>query len=185
MTTNPAHSAIVTAEGHLVDSQLLKHIFDRVIERGGEFDHAAGDGLVAGGLLVGELDALVGPHRLEERTGIELLGGGRGRRGKILIDPTDLARFLEENLLPGLSQEVVTSRLVTPQDFQDRLLSYQGAGFALEPVLTQSAWFRAHNRDDVIPNLYLVGAGTHPGAGIPQVLAGAKVTAGLMLQGGI
>ena len=54
------------------------------------------------------------------------------------------------------------------------LNAYRGAAFGLEPILTQSAWFRAHNRDDVISNLYFVGAGTHPGAGVPGVLMSAK-----------
>ena len=57
-----------------------------------------------------------------------------------------------------------------------------GSAFSLEPVLTQSAWFRTHNRDDVIGNLYFVGAGTHPGAGVPGVVGSAKATAGLMLE---
>ena len=57
-----------------------------------------------------------------------------------------------------------------------------GAAFGMEPVLTQSAWFRPHNRDSTLANLYLVGAGTHPGAGVPGVVASAKATAGLMLQ---
>ena len=63
--------------------------------------------------------------------------------------------------------------MTTPQDFQDRLLSFQGAGFGLEPVLSQSAWFRPHNRSEDVDNLYLVGAGTHPGAGLPGVLSSA------------
>ena len=64
---------------------------------------------------------------------------------------------------------------VTPQDFQDRLLSFRGAAFGLEPVLTQSAWFRPHNRSEDIERLYLVGAGTHPGAGVPGVLSSARI----------
>ena len=60
--------------------------------------------------------------------------------------------------------------------------SHLGSAFSLEPVLTQSAYFRVHNRDDVIRNLYFVGAGTHPGAGIPGVVGSAKATAGLMLE---
>ena len=82
---------------------------------------------------------------------------------------------LEERLLPGLGQAVVTSRLLTPQDFQDRLSSFRGAAFGLEPVLTQSAWFRPHNRSEDVEGLYLVGAGTHPGAGLPGVLSSARV----------
>ncbi len=82
---------------------------------------------------------------------------------------------LEERLLPGLRQQVVTSRLLTPQHFQDRLSSFRGAAFGLEPVLTQSAWFRPHNRSEEVEGLYLVGAGTHPGAGLPGVLSSARV----------
>jgi phytoene desaturase len=81
---------------------------------------------------------------------------------------------LETTLLPGLSTHVVTSKVMTPLDFQDRLLSYKGAAFGLEPLLLQSAWFRPHNRSEDVPGLYMVGAGTHPGAGIPGVLMSAK-----------
>jgi len=86
-----------------------------------------------------------------------------------------IAARLAERLLPGLEDEIVTSKLFTPQDFQDRLLSVNGAAFGLEPVLTQSAWFRPHNRNEALRNLFLVGAGTHPGAGVPGVLSSAKV----------
>jgi phytoene desaturase len=82
---------------------------------------------------------------------------------------------LQATLLPGLADEIVTSRLLTPQDFQDRLSSFRGAAFSLEPVLTQSAWFRPHNRSEELQRLYLVGAGTHPGAGLPGVLSSARV----------
>ncbi len=78
-------------------------------------------------------------------------------------------------LLPGLGREIVTSRMLTPQDFQDRLSSFKGAAFGLEPILTQSAWFRPHNRSEEVDRLYLVGAGTHPGAGLPGVLSSARV----------
>ena len=81
---------------------------------------------------------------------------------------------LEATVLPGLGAHVVTSRVTTPQDFQDRLLSYQGAAFGLEPLLLQSAWFRPHNRSEDVDNLFLVGASTHPGAGVPGVLSSAK-----------
>ena len=80
-----------------------------------------------------------------------------------------IARHLNDTLLPGLEDNIVSSRLMTPQDFQDRLLSYRGAAFAMEPILTQSAWFRPHNRSEEVDRLYLVGAGTHPGAGLPGV----------------
>ncbi len=86
-----------------------------------------------------------------------------------------VARHLSETVLPDLEDHVVTQRLVTPQDFQDRLLSFRGAGFGLEPIFTQSAWFRPRNQSEDIDRLYLVGAGTHPGAGIPGVISSAKV----------
>jgi phytoene desaturase len=86
-----------------------------------------------------------------------------------------VSRFLSETLLPGLEENIVTSLVTTPQDFQDRLLSFRGAAFGLEPVLSQSAWFRPHNRSEDIDGLYLVGAGTHPGAGLPGVLSSARI----------
>nr|WP_294506401.1 phytoene desaturase [uncultured Rhodopila sp.] len=82
---------------------------------------------------------------------------------------------LSKTLLPDLGKHVVTSKLMTPLDFRDGLLSLQGAAFGLEPVLLQSAWFRPHNKSEDIAGLYLVGAGTHPGAGVPGVLSSAKV----------
>jgi len=84
-----------------------------------------------------------------------------------------LAR-LEETVLPGLGQHIVSQCLLTPQDFHDRLLSHQGAAFGLEPVLLQSAWFRPHNRSEDVDGLFMVGASTHPGAGMPGVLMSAK-----------
>jgi phytoene desaturase len=86
-----------------------------------------------------------------------------------------IERALEATVLPNLSSAIVTSRMTTPLDFQHRLNSYRGAAFALEPLLTQSAWFRPHNRSEDVRNLFLVGAGTHPGAGLPGVLSSAKV----------
>ncbi len=86
-----------------------------------------------------------------------------------------LARALSESVLPGLDDAVVSSRLMTPLDFRDRLNSVNGAAFGLEPVLTQSAWFRPHNRSEELERLYLVGAGTHPGAGLPGVISSARV----------
>ncbi len=86
-----------------------------------------------------------------------------------------VAQRLENTLLPGFESKIVTSRLLTPQDFQDRLLSFRGAAFGMAPTLLQSAWFRPHNRSEEVDNLYLVGAGTHPGAGLPGVLSSARV----------
>ncbi|GGJ89368.1 phytoene desaturase [Pseudomonas matsuisoli] len=90
--------------------------------------------------------------------------------------------YLEQHYIPDLRRDLVTSRFITPFDFRDELNAHHGSAFSLEPILTQSAWFRPHNRDTTIPNLYLVGAGTHPGAGIPGVVGSAKATAGLMLS---
>jgi phytoene desaturase len=91
--------------------------------------------------------------------------------------------YLERRYMPGLRSQLVTSRIFTPHDFRDQLNAHLGSAFSLEPILTQSAWFRPHNRDPELPNLYLVGAGTHPGAGVPGVIGSAKATAGLMLEG--
>ncbi len=85
-----------------------------------------------------------------------------------------IAARLSETVLPGLSDAVVSSHMVTPRYFHDDLKSVKGAGFSLEPVLTQSAWFRPHNRAQDVDGLYLVGAGTHPGAGVPGVISSAK-----------
>jgi phytoene desaturase len=90
--------------------------------------------------------------------------------------------YLEQRYMPGLRSQLVTSRIFTPYDFRDQLNAHHGSAFSLEPLLTQSAWFRPHNRDAELANLYLVGAGTHPGAGVPGVIGSAKATAGLMLK---
>jgi phytoene desaturase len=82
---------------------------------------------------------------------------------------------LEERYLPDLSRHLVTERMIDPTYFRDTLRSREGSAFSVEPILTQSAWFRPHNRSQDIPNLYLVGAGTHPGAGLPGVLSSAKI----------
>ena len=81
---------------------------------------------------------------------------------------------LHDTVLPGFKAHIVTSRVTTPQDFHDRLLSYKGAAFGMEPLLQQSAYFRPHNRSEDVRGLYMVGAGTHPGAGVPGVLMSAK-----------
>jgi len=82
---------------------------------------------------------------------------------------------LSETLLPGLKDEIVTSLVTTPQDFHDRYRSIKGAAFSLAPTLLQSAWFRPNNRSEDIQGLYLVGAGTQPGAGMPGVLSSARM----------
>jgi len=95
-----------------------------------------------------------------------------------------ILNYLDARYIPGLKEDLVTCRIFTPFDFRNELNAHLGSAFSVEPLLTQSAWFRPHNRDDAIANLYIVGAGTHPGAGIPGVVGSAKATAGLMLADG-
>ena len=111
--------------------------------------------------------------------------------GKFPVDWDEIAPVLEKRILdeigrrliPDIHERIVTKFSYTPKDFARDLNAHLGSAFSLEPILTQSAWFRVHNRDDHIPNLYFVGAGTHPGAGIPGVVGSAKATAALMLEG--
>lgn len=111
-------------------------------------------------------------------------------QGKLAVDwdvvgPQLEKRILDEvgrRLIPDIHDRITTSFHYAPKDFSRDLNAHLGSAFSLEPVLTQSAWFRGHNRDDVIKNMYLVGAGTHPGAGIPGVVGSAKATAGLMIE---
>jgi phytoene desaturase len=110
--------------------------------------------------------------------------------GKLPIDweqvgPLIERRILDEvgrRLIPDIHDRMVTKFHYAPRNFALDLNAWQGSAFSLEPILSQSAYFRAHNRDDKIRNLYLVGAGTHPGAGIPGVVGSAKATARLMLE---
>lgn len=91
-----------------------------------------------------------------------------------------LMHFLEDNYLPGLQDHLVAEHVIDPLHFQKDLNSYLGAGFSVQPTLLQSAWFRPHNKSEDIGNLFFVGAGTHPGAGLPGVLASAKIVDGLI-----
>jgi phytoene desaturase len=110
-------------------------------------------------------------------------------QGKLPIDWNEVGPILEKRILdevgrrliPDIHDRIVTKFHYTPADFGTDLNAHLGSAFSLEPVLTQSAFFRVHNRDDVIDNLYFVGAGTHPGAGIPGVVGSAKATAELMI----
>jgi phytoene desaturase len=90
--------------------------------------------------------------------------------------------YIDQRYAPGLRKHIVTQRIFTPEDFRDQLNSHLGAAFSAEPVLWQSAAFRTRNRDPDLKGLYFVGAGTHPGAGVPGVVNSAKATANLMLQ---
>ena len=110
--------------------------------------------------------------------------------GKLAVDWEAIGPMLEKRILdevgrrliPDIHDRIVTKFHYAPRDFALDLNAHVGSAFSLEPLLTQSAFFRGHNRDDVIRNFYLVGAGTHPGAGIPGVVGSAKATAGLMLE---
>ncbi len=82
---------------------------------------------------------------------------------------------LEAHLMPGLRQHLVHTSYMTPLDFQRDYLSMWGSGFSIAPIFSQSAWFRFHNKAPGVDGLYFVGAGTHPGAGVPGVLCSAKV----------
>jgi phytoene desaturase len=88
-----------------------------------------------------------------------------------------IVEYLERRYLPGLSGHIVTERTIDPLHFRDNLNSYLGSAFSVEPILTQSAWFRPHNRSEDVSNLYFAGAGTHPGAGLPGVLSSGKIVA--------
>lgn len=87
---------------------------------------------------------------------------------------------LEDQLLPGLGKALSASLVFTPETFRDRYLSPNGAGFSIEPRILQSAWFRPHNVSEEADGLFLVGAGTHPGAGLPGVVSSAEVLAQLV-----
>ena len=91
-----------------------------------------------------------------------------------------IMQFLEDNYLPGLQENIVAEHTIDPLHFQNTLNSYKGSAFSVEPILTQSAWFRPHNRSEDVRNLYFVGAGTHPGAGLPGVLSSAKIAENLI-----
>jgi phytoene desaturase len=93
-----------------------------------------------------------------------------------------ILEHIEQRLIPGLREKIEVCFHYSPSDFAADLNAHLGSAFSLEPLLTQSAYFRVHNRDDAIPNLYFVGAGTHPGAGIPGVVGSAKATAKLMID---
>ena len=86
-----------------------------------------------------------------------------------------IMRLLEESYLPDLTRHIVAEQMIDPRHVRDTLNSYLGSAFSVEPILTQSAWFRPHNRSEEVANLYFVGAGTHPGAGLPGVLSSAKI----------
>jgi phytoene desaturase len=91
-----------------------------------------------------------------------------------------MAAMIDERLMPGFRDHITESLVFTPETFRDRYLSPYGAGFSIEPRILQSAWFRPHNVSEELPGLYLAGAGTHPGAGVPGVIGTAEVLATLV-----
>ena len=95
------------------------------------------------------------------------------KQGEILAEK--IINALDETILPNLSDTAEEIFWMTPNDFKNDYRSMYGAGFSIEPTLTQSAWFRYHNKHKMIENLYFAGAGTHPGAGLPGVISSAKV----------
>jgi phytoene desaturase len=91
-----------------------------------------------------------------------------------------IIQFLEDKYLPDLQENIVAEHYIDPLHFQGTLNSYLGSAFSVQPILTQSAWFRPHNQSEDFENLYFVGAGTHPGAGLPGVLSSAKIAEDLI-----
>ena len=89
---------------------------------------------------------------------------------------------LDGTIMPGLQSHVEHDFFMTPHDFNTNYLSERGAGFSVAPLFYQSAWFRFHNRAEGLQNVYLVGAGTHPGGGVPGVLCSAKATEHLVAE---
>ena len=93
-----------------------------------------------------------------------------------------IIKALSDSILPDLERHIVDPFYMSPVDFKDDYLSKHGAGFSVAPLFRQSAWFRYHNRSQALKNLYLVGAGTHPGAGLPGVISSAKVVEKLIRE---
>lgn len=103
----------------------------------------------------------------------------RGRLREAVLDR------LEASALPGLREHLVTAFDVTPEDFGRDYLASHGSAFSIQPLFTQSAWFRFHNRSEEVAGLYFVGAGTHPGAGVPGVLTSAKALENVLAEEGV
>jgi phytoene desaturase len=110
------------------------------------------------------------------------LGNARVDWGAYQEEYADRILAALERHLPEVRKHVVTRRIFTPLEFESELGAYQGSAFSVAPQLGQSAYFRPHNRDERIPGLYIAGAGTHPGAGVPGVVNSAKATVATILQ---
>jgi phytoene desaturase len=111
------------------------------------------------------------------------LGGDIDWRQQARPYRDSIVKYLEERYLPNLSRHIVTEHYIDPLHFRDALNSHLGSAFSVEPILTQSAWFRPHNLSEDVPNLYFVGAGTHPGAGLPGVISSGKIVAEMIGRG--
>lgn len=110
------------------------------------------------------------------------LGSGTDWNEKAKPYRDAIISFLEKNYLPDLEENIVVEHHIDPLHFRDTLNSYKGSAFSVEPILTQSAWFRPHNKSEDIDDLFFVGAGTHPGAGLPGVLSSAKIAEDLICK---
>ncbi|GAC1358314.1 MAG: phytoene desaturase [Ktedonobacteraceae bacterium] len=108
------------------------------------------------------------------------LGSGTDWKTEAKPYRDSIIQYLEQRYLPDLSQHIVTEHMIDPLHFRDTLNSHLGSAFSVEPLLTQSAWFRPHNVSEDIPNLYFAGAGTHPGAGLPGVMSSGKIVADMI-----
>ena len=93
----------------------------------------------------------------------------------VLSSSLAIDKELSKTIMPDLEKSITDVFWMNPKDFKNDYNSMHGAGFSIAPVFTQSAWFRYHNKDKKIKNLYFSAAGSHPGAGIPGVLSSAKV----------
>jgi phytoene desaturase len=110
------------------------------------------------------------------------LGSGTDWNEKAKPYRDAIISFLEKNYLPDLEENIVVEHHIDPLHFRDTLNSYKGSAFSVEPILTQSAWFRPHNKSEDVDDLFFVGAGTHPGAGLPGVLSSAKIAEDLICK---
>jgi phytoene desaturase len=110
------------------------------------------------------------------------LGSGTDWNKMAKVYRDRIMQFLEDHYLPDLQKHIVAEHYIDPLHFQGTLNSYLGSAFSVEPILTQSAWFRPHNRSEDFDNLYFVGAGTHPGAGLPGVLSSSVIAENLVTQ---
>ena len=112
------------------------------------------------------------PH---DESGIDWPTAAKPYRDRIM-------QFLEDNYLPDLQENLIAEHYIDPLHFSTTLNSYKGAAFSVEPILTQSAWFRPHNKSEIFDNLYIVGAGTHPGAGLPGVLSSSVIADRVVME---